>query len=361
MAHILVVDDEPLNRELIRAYLEGADHSIAEADSGEGALAWASENDPDIVLLDVMMPGMNGFETTRKLKELARGHYLPIILITALDDAASRILGLKSGADEFLSKPVDRQELSVRVNNLLALREKEHALLQKNIQHAELHRLKDELASMIVHDIKNPLAAIAANLQFVLEAQAGLDQDSLDALEEAEAAAKRVLDLAGNLLEIARMEGSSINLRRTRLLLHEVVTEVLASRMMSGRLREISLVHHEDQTVEVEADRDLLIRILENILDNALRHADSGGCIEITYTMSSAVQLRIGNTGTPIPVALRPHLFEKFARGASARRMNQGLGLYFCRMALEAHGGRIWIEETPAFPTIFACELPRAT
>src|SRR5689334_4903365 len=129
MAKILVVDDEAVNRELIAAYLEGSGHELIEASSGDEALAIASAKLPDLVLLDVIMPGMNGFEVARRLNELAAEQYLPIVLLTALSDHTSRVVGLRTGADEYLCKPVDQFELSARIRTLLALRDKELALL----------------------------------------------------------------------------------------------------------------------------------------------------------------------------------------------------------------------------------------
>src|SRR3954447_22513841 len=121
MARLLVADDNPVNRELLRAYLSSEGHEIVEASSGREALARAAEALPDLALIDIMMPDLNGFETTVQLKRLAGKRYLPVVLFSSLADPSSRVLGLRMGADDFLTKPIDRSELRVRVKNLLAL------------------------------------------------------------------------------------------------------------------------------------------------------------------------------------------------------------------------------------------------
>src|SRR5215813_9967528 len=144
MARILIVDDSAVNRELLHAYLEGSGHELVDAATGEEALEIAERTTCDLVLLDVMMPGIDGFETARRLKQLHVTDFLPVILVTSLADQASRVLGLEAGADEFLSKPVDAQELHVRIRSLLALRAKDIALSAQNLALTELDRFKTE-------------------------------------------------------------------------------------------------------------------------------------------------------------------------------------------------------------------------
>src|SRR4051812_17327067 len=160
MARILVVDDEPLNRHLLRACFRESGHEIVEARDGHEALIAAEDATPDLVLLDVMMPGMDGYDCVRQMRALFAGELVPIVLVTALHDREARMTGLAAGADEFLTKPIDRQELLVRSGNLLALRAREISLQQRNVELAELQRFQDETMAMLVHDLKSPLAVI---------------------------------------------------------------------------------------------------------------------------------------------------------------------------------------------------------
>src|SRR5262249_46527856 len=146
MARILVVDDSEVNRDLIHAFLEGEAYVLFDASSGEEALEVAARAPPDLVLLDVMMPGIDGFETARRLKKAAGEDFLPVILLTSLSDQESRVRGLETGADEFLTKPVNAQELHARIRSLLRLRAKERALAEQNLRLLELDRFKNDMS-----------------------------------------------------------------------------------------------------------------------------------------------------------------------------------------------------------------------
>jgi signal transduction histidine kinase len=359
VAKILIVDDEPLNRELLHAYLDGAGHEIVEAAAGEQALAISRDFRPDLVLLDVMMPGLSGFDTARFLKQLAPDEFLPVVLVTALSDHASRLDGLRAGADEFLTKPIDRHELTLRITNLLALRDKEAALLRRNRELVELHRFRDEMSAMIVHDLKNPLTAVLANLDFAAD-DPDVKADTLEAIRDSKSAANRAVRLLANLLDVARLEEKQLRLRRSRVAVVELVEPLVRQRLHAAGIRSISIDSAIDAGAQLNADTELVVRIIENVFDNALRHTPPGGRIAVRgAALDSGVRLTIGNSGAPIPAEARRRIFDKYAQADGAvGRMNLGLGLYFCRLAAEAHGGRMWVEETAELPTVFALELP---
>jgi two-component system, sensor histidine kinase and response regulator len=360
VARILVVDDVAMNRELIHAYLDATGHELVDAESGEHALAVAERSPPDLVLLDVMMPGMNGFETTQRLKAGSGDLFLPIILLTSLSDSASRLLGLQMGADEFLTKPVDRQELSVRVRNLLALRAKDTALRERNVALAELNRFKDEMSALIIHDLKNPLSVIQSNLDYVLEQLHDIDSECMEALVDSRMAGRRLIRLLSNLYDLAQLEGSRLELRRSPTNVVQLLHDITQQRRVLAQSRHITLEVADAPAPKLQADGDLLARAVENIIDNSLRHTPREGRIELSVKdAGSDVQIRIGNTGPAVPAEVRGVIFEKFGQVLPGiGRMNLGLGLYFCRLAMEAHGGRIWVEETAALPTMFVMQLP---
>jgi two-component system sensor histidine kinase/response regulator len=360
MNKILIVDDDPVNRELLCAFLDGSGYQLFEADSGEGALALVEATAPDLVLLDIMMPGLGGLETVKRLKARAIDQFLPVVLVTALSEQSARLEGLRAGADEFLTKPVDRHELLLRISNLLALRHKELALLKRNVELVELQRFREELSSMIVHDLKNPLSVIMSNIDYVLESGAGDEAERNEALHDSRAATRRASRLLANLLDVARLEAGRLELHRTLTPVAAVVDPLVQQRGHMARSRDIELCSSIESSAQLYADVELIARVLENVLDNAFRHTPSGGRIEVqAAALPHAVQLKIGNTGSAIPVEARTRVFEKFAQGTSGvGRMNLGLGLYFCRLAAEAHAGRIWVEETAALPTVFSLELP---
>jgi signal transduction histidine kinase len=360
MTKILIVDDEPLNRELIHAYLDGLGYTLVDVGSGEQALAAVEAHPPDLILLDVMLPGLSGFETAARIKAKTEDPFLPIIMLTALADQESRLRGLRSGADEFLTKPVDRNELLLRVGHLLSLRTKDAALMQRNIELAELQRFRDEMSAMLVHDMKNPLSVMVTNTEYVIDLCTPDQADQLEALHDVRSAGRRALRIVANLLEIARMEAGSFQIRREPTDVAAVVEPLVRERTFMAEVRDIELRCTIDPAATMVADREILSRVLENVFDNAFRYTPAGGRIEVQgFSAEHSVQLRIGNTGSPIPVEDRARIFERFAQATgNVGRMNLGLGLYFCRLAAEAHGGRIWVEQTPELPTVFGLELP---
>jgi signal transduction histidine kinase len=357
---ILIVDDDPLGANLIRRYLAGSTHSLVPVTTGEQAVDLATRLVPDLVLLDYMLPGIDGVETARQLKASAYGRFLPIILLTSATEQSVKLQALKAGADEFLTKPVDPQELEVRVGNLLALRAKDLALARKNVEHAELHRFKDDMLALIAHDLKNPLAAISSNLDFVGMDAAALPTPAQEALADARTATDRATRLIHNLLDVARVEANRLELHRERQLLRALLSGIVRLRNPAMFGHEIRVQQVVAPDLAVDVDADMLTRVIENILDNSRRYTPPGGVITLgAEANGDRVRLRIGNSGPPIPMAARASIFEKFGQvSAGTGRMNLGLGLYFCRLAIEAHGGRLWVEETKELPTVFCIELP---
>jgi signal transduction histidine kinase len=288
-----------------------------------------------------------------------------VVLVTALADHDSRLRGLRAGADEFLTKPVDRHELLLRVSNLLSLRSHQVSLTRRNVELVELQRFRDEMSAMVVHDLKNPLAVMLANIEFVLDggAAAGNVTEDREALLDSRAAGQRMVRLLANLADLTRIELGQMSLSRSRFHIGDIVEPLVRQRAHLAQARDITLGTSIDTDEQIFADPELISRVVENVFDNALRHTPPGGRIAVCGRRATgAVQIKIGNTGTPIPPQARDRIFEKFAQAhGEVGRMNLGLGLYFCRLAAEAHGGRMWVEETKELPTVFGLELPAYT
>jgi signal transduction histidine kinase len=362
---ILIVDDDVDARELLRIYLHDASYDTVEAHDGEEAVVLADTAAPDLVLMDAMLPRMNGFEAARRIKQLRSGEFLPIIMVTSLRDQSSKLLGYRVGADDFLSHPVDRIELGVRVAGLLALRERHQSLMKRNEELAELQRFRDEMSSTVVHDLKNPLAVILANLAYAIEElrQAGdvVDADVGQSLVESQEAGRRLLRLLTNLADTARIEANRLETAVQATPVGRILAQIAAQRRVLAHTREIKIEVRVPVEVEAALDVDLVTRAIENIVDNALRYTPSGGTICMTVSRDGDdVGITIGNDGPPIPLESRLAIFEKYGQATSKRsgRMNLGLGLYFCRLAAEAHGGSLELSQTAEFPTVFVFRLP---
>jgi len=358
MARILVVDDEPLNRQLLRACFANSGHAVVEARDGHEALIAAQET-PDLVLLDVMMPGMDGFECVRRLRVLFDAEPVPIVLVTALDDREAKMTGLAAGADELLTKPIDRDELLARAGNLLALRARDLELQRRMVELAELRRFQDDTMAMIVHDLRSPLSVIQSSIDAMIgRVEVDPSGEAGESLIDCRRACARMSRLVGNILEIAAAESGRLNLRVTPGSLAPLVDGVIAPRRAALQRRSVDV--SVDVTASAEVDRDLITRVIENLIDNAARHTPQGGRMRVWTTETpEGVDLRIGNSGSTIPESSRALVFEKYTQVWDSKGAGSvGLGLYFCRLAVEAHGGSIWIEETAELPTVLALRLP---
>jgi len=367
---ILVADDSPQNRLVAEGQLTPCGYRVITAADGMTAIELFRKEAPDLVLLDVLMPGLDGFETCRRIRELPRGQDVPIVFITALGDLETQRVALESGADDFLGKPVQRTELLMRVRSLLRITElqaerRKDAELLRAQRDALLKakRRNEELAELIVHDLRNPLASILANLQFTL-ASGQLGGEPNEALKDSVHAAEALHRMILNLLDMSRSDDAGLRMQTGHMDLLRIAREVRDQvHHRSQQDGKTVVVATEQQTVGLYGDPVILRRVLENLIDNSIKYTPSGGTITIELSQTSTgALLRVRDQGPGVPEAYRESVFDKYAqldRDAARRaRSSRGLGLAFCRLAVEAHGGRIWIEDNEPRGAVFCVALP---
>ncbi len=375
---ILVIDDNLQNREVAEGHLVSAGYTAELADSGESGLARFLELRPDLVLLDVVMPRMDGFETCRRLRALPEGADVPILFLTALGDLGTHKAALDSGADDFLTKPINRTELLIRLRSLLRIRRLSDELRRNyeviRSQRDELltaQRQRLELATLIVHDLKNPLSSILSNVEY-LNASTHVPTAERDSLADVLRASRSMFRMVMNLLDISRSEDGALVPSCAEFdvsaLLTEISSETVHRLEEKGQTLGVSV---EAAVGAIVADRDLVRRVVENLLDNSHKYSPRNGCISVGVTAVvldlgvPGIELRIRDEGAGIPADYRTRIFEKYVRiedrNLAQPRNSQGLGLVFCRTAVEAHGGTIWVEDNGAKGSCFCLRLPRTT
>lgn len=368
---ILVADDSPQNRLVAEGQLAPCGYRVLTAPDGQTAIDLFRKHAPDLVLLDVLMPGLDGFETCRRIRELPRGQEVPIVFVTALGDLETQRVALDSGGDDFLGKPVQRTELLMRVRSLLRIgqlqaeRRKSAELLRE--QRDALLRAKqqnEELAELIVHDLRNPLASILANLQFTL-ASAQLSGEPAEALKDSIHASEALHRMILNLLDMSRSDEAGLRMQAGDIDLVRIACEVRDQ--MHHRSQQDGksvVVESASDTVMLHADLTLVRRVLENLIDNSLKYTPSGGMIvvEVEAGKGGGGTLKVRDQGPGVPEAYRESVFDKYAQldrdTARRARSSRGLGLAFCRLAVHAHGGRIWIEDNQPRGAVFCVALP---
>ncbi len=356
---VLVVDDEARNRALMRAYLS-PQHEVREAESGPQALNLCNAGDVDLVVLDVMMPGMNGFDVCRALKQKSTEDFLPVLLLTALTEQDTRNAGLQAGADDFLGKPVNRQELLLRVRHFLELRQQRQLVAAQYEALRELSALKDDLVTLMVHDLRNPLTGVLGLLQV-------LEVESPDAVSRADAAAARegaekLREALDDMLQVRQLEEGHLQLHRASQSLELLTADAAATLEGAARLRRLEVIRNIEENLCIEGDGRLLRRAIENLLSNALKFSPSGQKVELRAARHGGnVEISVADRGGGVPATARDHLFEKFG-GVAARRPSDrrgyGLGLYFVRLVAEAHGGGIAVTDHAGGGTVMTLTLP---
>ncbi len=355
---VLVVDDEERNRLFLRPLLR--DHyRIIEAENAAAALAVLERERVDLVLLDVMMPEMTGFEACKLIKERHRDTFLPVLLVTGLTDQQQRRIGLQSGADDFLTKPVDPEELLLRTRAFLRLRAQDALIRQQLKQLKRMQSAQDELISLMVHDLRSPLSGIMAHLQLLLDGLAAgtARQDAAAALRTADSMFSTLEDA----LQVRLLEEGRLEIHRVRVDVPELIKSAVATLEAVARRKKIDLELRVEAEQPASLDEKLVRRAIENLLGNAVKYTPSGRDIAVVVRQAAgAVVIEIADRGPGIPAEMRAGMFEKFGSVEAKKggiRKGIGLGLYMVKLVAEGHGGKVEILDRDGGGALFRLEL----
>ncbi|MEB3181094.1 MAG: hybrid sensor histidine kinase/response regulator [Nostocaceae cyanobacterium] len=353
---ILVVDDSPDNVFLIKTILEEEGYAITTAEDGFSALEKVAESPPDLVLLDVMMPGMDGYEVTKRIRKNTDLPFIPILLITAYD-APSVAQGLDLGAEDFIRKPVAVEELLARVRSLLRLK---HSIFERD----EIARQREDFVSRLTHDLRTPL--VAADRMLLLFQQGALGELS-GTMQEAIVTMARsnsnLLQMVNTLLEVYRFEAGRKTLAFMPVDLRELFTEVAGELTPLAKDKKLSInleVDDDSGITKISGDRLELHRLFTNLVGNAIKFTDSGGVTIHLRTAKAGekdITVEVADTGSGISPQDQATIFERFRQG-NHKRSGSGLGLYLSRRIVEAHQGTIKVKSELGRGSVFTVRLP---
>jgi signal transduction histidine kinase len=411
VSRLLIVEDSPTQAEELRLILEDAGHQVVTAGDAERALARLGETAFELVLSDIVMPTWSGYELCRRIKGAPATRAIPVVLLTTLHDPAAIIEALECGADGFLTKPCEPRQLVARVAGVLESGRAARAaaapddgsdgvelsfrgqrytinatkpqilgllvsafdeavrttgeLERRNAELLRAQRLRQDLAAFIVHDLKNPVNAAALRLKVLMrkptltpELRAGLELVH----RECDALTRMVLDL----LDVSRADDAALAVQRQPIDLVVLVETTIEAMRPRAEERAQRLVAASDAgPLEAAIDPALVGRVLQNLVDNSMKYAPEESAIEIGARAAEPgwIELRVADEGPGIPAGQRERIFDKYAQLErdleQGGRTSRGLGLAFCRLAVEAHGGAIAVGERRPTGSVFSVRLPR--
>ncbi len=345
--NILIVDDTPANVLLLVRMLAERGYKPRPVSSGKLALQAARAEPPDLILLDIAMPEMNGYEVCEQLKADAALNDVPVIFISALSETIDKVKAFRVGGVDYVTKPFQFEEVYARV--------------QTHLQLHRLEKLRDDLTHMVVHDLRNPLSVIF-NFLDILESKESknLSSSARSFITLARISAEELRNMISSILDVSKMGAGEMKLQREPCDLCALIRGMVAATQPLPGNRTVTL-EAPDLSLTVTADIGLIRRVLQNLLSNALRYTPSGGDIRMVVTPSTGeVRVTVTDAGPGIAPEYHQRIFEKFGQvGKLDNRTGTGLGLTFCKLAVEAHGGRIGVDSEVGKGSTFWFVLPR--
>ena len=343
---ILIVDDTPANVLLLERMLAQRGYQTQSVISGPLALEAARVAPPDLILLDIAMPGMSGFAVCAELKADPVLKNIPVIFISALHDTTDKIKAFSLGGVDYVTKPFQFEEVFARVQTHLELR--------------SLEKLRADLSHMLIHDLRNPLTVIFGFLDILDGDVTQLSPGAKTFLPLARHCAEEMYDMMGSILDVSKMGAGEMKLQSVPCDLVALIRDVLAATPPLLAYRTITL-RAPETAPEVTADIGLIRRVIQNLLGNALKHTPAGGdvCIEVTASKRE-VRVAVTDVGPGIAPEFHERIFDKFSQVEPGNNsMSTGLGLTFCKLAVEAHGGCIGVKSKLDKGSTFWWTMPR--
>ncbi len=342
---LLLVDDTADNLHLLSEIFTG-DYRIRAAHNGQKALdICCSDTPPDLVLLDVMMPGMDGFEVAKRMREHPNAENVPIIFVTALTESESRLKGLELGAVDFVTKPIDPVQLKLRVDNFIRYIELRRQVQADYDNLLAMARLRDDVDAMTRHDLKGPLSGALGVVQSMMEHD-DLDRRQIEQLRMSEQAMLQVMNMINLSTELYKIETKRFVLDPVAIPIGNLLRRVAETARIAYSSKHLSIVVDADVDVGIDpasamGEPTLCYSLISNLLKNACEAAPPNSKVTLVSTDADPQRIAISNTGA-VPAAIREHFFEKFV--TAGKQGGTGLGTYSARLLARAQLGDVELE-----------------
>lgn len=363
---ILVVDDNPKNIQIVALLLRDMKYKIIIATDGKSAIDLVARAHPDLILMDVMMPGMDGFETCRFIKEDPQNDNIPVIFLTALSEKINTVKGFDAGGVDYVVKPFNREELITRIKTHLDLKFTRDKLNQTTAHLYELNTIKDKMFSIIGHDLRSPVAVLKTMLDFISKDPLILAQEELkNDFESMTQTADELYSLLENLLGWAKSQSGNLGFISENIELKLMAQSIYL--LYKGQLQHKKIQFEEkiDQSIYVFADANMLKTVLRNLISNGIKFTPENGTIKIeAQKVDDKIQIQIADSGVGIAAENLPKLFDMkqhFSTYGTHNESGSGLGLNLCHNFVVNNNGRIWVDSEPGKGSVFTVELPAGT
>ena len=361
---ILIIDDKPENLYSLESMLSNEGRIIVKALSGQEALKLAFEEDFSLILLDVQMPEMDGFEVAQMLKSTRRTRKIPIVFVTAISKDKKYILqGFEDGAIDYLFKPLDVEVTRAKVDTLLQFFHQQQELEIMNSNLASLNEQKNYFLGMASHDLRNPIGNIITLAQFIDSDAEKLSDEHRTFLTAIIDSGQYMLKLLNDLLDISKIESGKMELQLKDTNLAHLVHTIISDNTFTAQKKSITLQYSIPENLPVvSSDAGQMRQAMNNLVSNAIKFSMPGTMVEIIIeNKDGMVVVSIHDNGQGIPSTEIDKLFRPFQKtsvAATAGEKSTGLGLTITKKVIEAHKGSIWVTSEVGKGSIFSFSLP---
>lgn len=361
---ILIVDDVMSNVLLLKVLLTNEKFAIATASNGRQALEQVEKENPDLVLLDVMMPDMSGFEVAQHLKSNPNTADIPIIFLTALNSTADIVKGFQVGANDFISKPFNKEELIIRVTHQISLVAAKRLILSKTEELQRTIAGRDKLYSVIAHDLRSPMGSIKMVLKMLILnlPSEKIGAEMYELLTMANQTTEDVFSLLDNLLKWTKSQIGKLNVVYQDVDLVEVTDGVIEIFSMVASLKKIKIREMKPEKMMVNADIDMLKTVVRNLLSNAIKFSKENSEVLVKMEeVDGMAVVSVQDHGCGISEEGQKKLLHTdthFSTFGTNNEEGSGLGLLLCKDFVVKNGGKLWFTSKEGEGSIFSFSIP---
>ena len=361
---ILIVDDVATNVLLLQSLLKRQGYNFLTTNNGPSALKIMEEQQPDLVLLDIMMPGMSGFDVADRASENPATKDIPIVFVTALNEPNNIVEGFQHGCNDFITKPFNTAEIMIRVRHQLALVQSKRIIMQRNEELRNAINDRDQLYAVVAHDLRSPLDTIKTILGLLNDTIQAEDigEDLYDLLHSTTSSVDDLFALLNSLLSWTKFQIGALSFKPTPFVFTDAVNEAIKTSKATAQLKNIKVVTQNECSDSIVADMNMIMTVIRNLLSNALKFSEDDSTITIrTYTEGDSVVCSVKDQGCGLSEEMEDMLNSEQVTAdyhEGREKENSGLGLKLCSDFVKRNGGKLWHTNNPDGGATFSFSIP---